>query len=92
MFSIPEICRTEYDRSLPVEGSVEIDGKAVKWYRTITGHLVITAPWGELWMDGNPEPERVRCALMGFESGYTRGCDLGRSRLQNDFRNLMGLQ
>jgi hypothetical protein len=91
-FGVPDFAKTDYDRSLWLDGVVEVEGKPVKWRRNITGHLIIQAPWGDLWMDGNPDPERIRCALMGYESGYQKGCDLGKARLQNDFRNLMGLQ
>lgn len=39
-----------------------------------------------------PTDDEVNAVLLGWDCGYLAGKQDGRSILQNDFRNLMGLQ
>lgn len=43
-------------------------------------------------LSGNPTEDEARVLLIGYRAGYEAGKNAGRSILQNDFRNLMGLQ
>lgn len=74
-------------------GTITIDGKEVKWERNpVIGGIVVYFEGFDLRMPGDPDEERIRCAIMGFRDGYSQGKHAGRRILQNDFRNLMDCQ
>lgn len=66
-----------------------IDGTEVEYnaWGSLTWGGTISVPLGH-----PPTKEEVRAVLLGWKHGYEDGKRDGRSILQNDFRNLMGLQ
>lgn len=74
-------------------GTMLIDGVEVKWERNpMLGGIIVKFQAFDLRMPGEPDEERIRCAIIGWREGYTRGQHIGRSILQNEFRNLMDCQ
>lgn len=74
-------------------GSVLIGGKLAAWRRNpARGGVIIEFDAFTLALTGEPTRERIMCAIEGFLDGYVQGKQDGRSMLQNEFRNLMGLQ
>jgi hypothetical protein len=74
-------------------GTLLIDGKEVIWDRMSSTGLAIHPGSGDvIHLGGEPDEERIRCALAGWNQGYAAGKQVGRSTLQNEFRNLMDCQ
>lgn len=76
-----------------ISGTITVDGKDVKWQRNpMIGGIVVEFDSFDLRMPGEPDEDRIRCAIAGFREGYSRGQHIGRAILQNEFRNLMACQ
>lgn len=73
-------------------GALTIDGKEVKWSRNPFGGIVVWFEGFDLRMPGEPDEDRIICAIAGFKDGYSQGKHAGRAALQNEFRNLMDCQ
>ena len=66
----------------------DIDGVKVDWN-------FFTLSWGDIYsvpFAHEPTEIEIRAVLIGWENGYRHGMSVGRSVLQNEFRNLMDCQ
>lgn len=76
-----------------ISGQFFIDGKTVKWrLNPMSGGWYIDLSTDTIQLSGTPSEDAAAIALTAYQQGVRHGEHLGRSHLQNDFRNLMGLQ
>lgn len=76
-----------------ISGTFVVDGKPVRWMlNPVSGGWLIDLTTDAIQLSGVPSEEAAVVALNAYQQGIHRGEHLGRRHLQNDFRNLMGLQ
>ena len=64
-----------------------VDGHECEW----NGFTLVFDITNIVPFDHEPTEEETRLIILGWQWGYEHGKDVGRSILQNDFKNLMGL-
>lgn len=77
-----------------IEGKFHIDGEDVAWRLNpfCNGITLMFGCCESINLPGEPDEDRARYALMGYHAGKQHGQHIGRSILQNEFRNLMACQ
>lgn len=75
-----------------ISGEFLIDGKPVRWMLNPYGGWIIDLTIHAIRLPGEPSEATAVIALNAYQQGVHFGEQLGRQRLQNDFRNLMDLQ
>lgn len=73
---------------MSIGDKLNIDGKEVEW----NGFSLLHGGIFAVPFDHMPTEAEARLVLLGWKYGYQEGKNAGRAILQNDFRNLMGLQ